>query len=75
MANVMRGACCLRAAEGQRKYIKYRDLSVEQLGSIYERLLELEVIREEHTGSSSVLTCLRAKNRVSYYTPDDTGRF
>lgn len=26
-----------------RKYINYRDLSVQQLGSIYERLLEHEV--------------------------------
>ncbi len=29
-----------------RKYINYRDLSVQQLGSIYERLLEHEVVRE-----------------------------
>ena len=29
-----------------RRYINYRDLSVQQLGSIYERLLEHEVIRD-----------------------------
>ena len=31
----------------ERKYINYRDLSVRQLGSIYERLLEHEVRRED----------------------------
>jgi hypothetical protein len=29
-----------------RKYINYRDLSVQQLGSIYERLLEHEVVQD-----------------------------
>src|SRR5690606_10422909 len=34
-------------ADGQRRYINYRDLSVQQLGSIYERLLEHEIVRED----------------------------
>ena len=29
-----------------RRYINYRDLGVQQLGSIYERLLEQEIVRE-----------------------------
>ena len=29
-----------------RRYINYRDLGVQQLGSIYERLLEREVVRD-----------------------------
>ena len=34
-------------ADGQRRYINYRDLSVQQLGSIYERLLEHEIVHED----------------------------
>ena len=34
-----------RVPEG-RRYINYRDLGVQQLGSIYERLLEHEVVRD-----------------------------
>ena len=45
MANVIDALSFEQTPEG-RKYINYRDLSVQQLGSIYERLLEHEVIRE-----------------------------
>ena len=51
------------------RYINYRDLSVEQLGSIYERLLEHEVVREE--GEIAVRPNVFArKGSGSYYTPD-----
>ncbi len=51
------------------RYINYRDLSVEQLGSIYERLLEHEVVREE--GEIVVRPNVFArKGSGSYYTPD-----
>ncbi len=33
-----------------RRYINYRDLSVQQLGSIYERLLEYEITRDRNKG-------------------------
>ena len=33
--------------EGGRRFISYRDMSVQQLGSIYERLLEREPVRNE----------------------------
>lgn len=53
-----------------RKYINYRDLSVQQLGSIYERLLEYEVCRE--SGEIVVRPNVFArKGSGSYYTPDD----
>ncbi|MCL8380651.1 Eco57I restriction-modification methylase domain-containing protein [Xanthobacter aminoxidans] len=56
---------------GERRYINYRDLSVQQLGSIYERLLEFELIRRED-GTLSVRPNLFArKNSGSYYTPDE----
>lgn len=53
-----------------RRYINYRDLSVQQLGSIYERLLEHEVTRE---GGDIVvrLNPFARKESGSYYTPDD----
>jgi hypothetical protein len=38
------GRAGLRHLSG-RKAIDYRDLSIQQLGSIYERLLELELVR------------------------------
>jgi len=55
---------------GERKYINYRNLSVQQLGSIYERLLEYEVTRDG--GRIAVRPNLFArKGSGSYYTPDD----
>lgn len=58
--------------DGRRRYINYRDLSVQQLGSIYERLLEFELIRDAETGAVDVRPNIFArKNSGSYYTPDD----
>jgi hypothetical protein len=58
-------------SSGERRYINYRDLSVQQLGSIYERLLEFEIARDE-SGALSVRPNLFArKNSGSYYTPDE----
>lgn len=58
-------------ASGERRYINYRDLSVQQLGSIYERLLEFEIVHDD-TGALTVRPNLFArKNSGSYYTPDE----
>ena len=58
-------------SSGERRYINYRDLSVQQLGSIYERLLEFEIVRDE-SGALAVRPNLFArKNSGSYYTPDE----
>ena len=56
--------------DGTRKYINYRDLTVQQLGSIYERLLEHEVVRD---GDSVEIrpNIFARKGSGSYYTPDD----
>ncbi len=55
---------------GRRRYINYRDLGVRQLGSIYERLLEHEVVRKG--GDVAVRPNIFArKGSGSYYTPDD----
>lgn len=58
-----------QTSEG-RHYINYRDLGVQQLGSIYERLLEQEIIRD---GDQIVIrpNIFARKDSGSYYTPDD----
>ncbi|MEC5292810.1 MULTISPECIES: Eco57I restriction-modification methylase domain-containing protein [unclassified Aurantimonas] len=56
--------------DGERRYINYRDLSVQQLGSIYERLLEHEIVRDH--GEVQVRPNIFARRSSgSYYTPDD----
>ncbi|EDP62397.1 putative type II DNA modification enzyme [alpha proteobacterium BAL199] len=69
MARVIDALSFERTTDG-RKYINYRDLSVQQLGSIYERLLEHEVTREEE----AILirpNIFARRGSGSYYTPDD----
>jgi hypothetical protein len=69
MANVIDALSFEHSPEG-RRYINYRNLSVQQLGSIYERLLEHEVIRE--SGDIVIRPNIFArKGSGSYYTPDD----
>lgn len=69
MANVIDVLSFDQADDG-RKYINYRDLSVQQLGSIYERLLEHQVKRAD--GAIIVQPNVFArKGSGSYYTPDD----
>lgn len=69
MADVI-DALSFEQTEGGRHYINYRDLGVQQLGSIYERLLEREVIRD---GAKVVVrpNIFARKDSGSYYTPDD----
>ena len=54
---------------GTRRYINYRSLSVQQLGSIYERLLEFEIARK---GGGIVVrpNIFARKSSGSYYTPE-----
>jgi hypothetical protein len=72
MANVIDALSYERTPDG-RKYINYRNLSVQQLGSIYERLLEHEIVREE---DSVVLrpNLFARRTSGSYYTADDLVR-
>jgi len=57
--------------DGARRYINYRDLSVQQLGSIYERLLEFELTRDNDGLVDIRPNIFARKNSGSYYTPDD----
>ena len=69
MADVI-DALSFEQTDDGRHYINYRDLSVQQLGSIYERLLEHEVTRD---GDEIVVrpNIFARKGSGSYYTPDD----
>ena len=69
MADVI-DALSFEATDQGRHYINYRDLSVQQLGSIYERLLEYEVIRDGDEINVRPNVFAR-KGSGSYYTPDD----
>ena len=73
MADVVDALSFERTAGG-RRYINYRDLSVRQLGSIYERLIEHEVARAEGDDSAEDvavrLNVFARKDSGSYYTPD-----
>lgn len=54
-----------------RGFINYRDLAVQHLGSIYERLLEQRLV-EDASGAVTVQPSVFArKNTGSYYTHDD----
>ena len=68
MADVI-DALSFEQHQGGRRYINYRILSVQQLGSIYERLLEFEPVHE--AGDIEVRPNVFArKGSGSYYTPE-----
>ncbi len=69
MANIIDALSFEQTRDG-RKYINYRNLSVQQLGSIYERLLEHEIVRED-AGVIVRPNIFARKGSGSYYTPDD----
>ena len=69
MANVIDALSFEKTPDG-RRYINYRDLGVQQLGSIYERLLEQEPVRVGDDMEVRLSPFAR-KGSGSYYTPDD----
>jgi len=56
-----------------RRYINYRDLSVQQLGAIYERLLEYE-LADDNGALGIQLNAFARRNTGSYYTPEELVR-
>jgi hypothetical protein len=52
------------------KYINYRDLSVQQLGSVYERILEHGLRAQEGRVAVAENPSAR-KGSGSYYTPEE----
>ena len=56
---------------GERRFVNYRDMSVQQLGSIYERLLEREPVRDD-TGKIVIRPNVYArKDSGSFFTPQE----
>ena len=56
--------------EGSR-FVNYLDMSVQQLGSIYERLLEREPVRSEDGGIDIRPNPYARKDSGSFYTPQE----
>ena len=55
---------------GTHRFVNYRDMSAQQLGSIYERLLEHEPVRENSEITIRPNPYVR-KDSGSFYTPQD----
>ena len=58
-------------AEDSRHFVNYRDMSVQQLGSIYERLLEREPVREDDGGIVIRPNVYARKDSGSFFTPQE----
>ena len=57
--------------DGQLGYVNYRDMSVQQLGSIYERLLEQEPVLDDDGKVHVRPNPYARKDSGSFYTPQD----
>ncbi len=57
--------------DGHRRFINYRDMSVQQLGSIYERLLEREPLRNDDGSITVRPNPYARKDSGSFYTPQE----
>ena len=54
-----------------RRFVNYRDMSVQQLGSIYERLLEREPVRDGAGAITVRPNPYARKDSGSFYTPQE----
>ena len=57
--------------DGQPRYVNYRDMSVQQLGSLYERLLEQEPVLDADGRVQIRPNPYARKDSGSFYTPQD----
>ena len=58
-------------SNGERRFVNYRDMSVQQLGSIYERLLEREPVRDEDGKIWVRPNSYARKDSGSFFTPQE----
>ena len=58
-------------SQGVRRFVNYRDMSVQQLGSIYERLLEREPVRDDEGKISIRPNPYARKDSGSFYTSQE----
>ena len=56
---------------GKRRFVNFRDMSVQQLGSIYERLLEHEPIRDDQGKIVVRPNSYARKDSGSFFTPQE----
>ena len=57
--------------EAKPRFVNYRDMSVQQLGSIYERLMEREPVREDDGTITVRPNPYARKDSGSFYTPQE----
>lgn len=60
-----------REEDGRIVWINYRDLSVQQLGAVYESILEYEPVLASDGAIEIAPNKFARKGSGSYYTPDD----
>ena len=53
------------------RFVNYRDMSVQQLGSVYERLLEREPVRDDSGAVRIRPNAYARKDSGSFYTPQE----
>ena len=70
IAPIIHGLSHVRTDEGAR-FVNYRDMSVQQLGSIYERLLEQEPVRDSQGTITVRPNNYARKDSGSYFTPQE----
>ena len=58
-------------SDGERRFVNYRDMSVQQLGSIYERLLEREPIHDDDGKIVIRPNSYARKDSGSFFTPQE----
>ena len=58
-------------SNGVRRFVNYRDMSVQQLGSIYERLLEREPVRDDDGKIVVRPNSYARKDSGSFFTPQE----
>lgn len=58
-------------SNGEHRFVNYRDMSVQQLGSLYERLLEREPVRAADGSVSVRPNPYVRKDSGSFYTPQE----
>ena len=56
---------------GGRRFVNYRDMSVQQLGSLYERLLEREPVRDDDGRIVVRPNSYARKDSGSFFTPQE----
>ncbi len=71
IAPIIYGLSHVREPQGEYQFVNYRDMSVQQLGSIYERLLEREPVLEEDGKVVIRPNPYARKDSGSFYTPQE----